>query len=108
MIKSSMRHNTVFKRMRRPRTIMALRNTAGHIRSDPISLAPAKAAAYLPGPNIGQPLDLHSLRLELRVQQRTLPLQTPDNLRIAHGRAPSVFALAQDMRTSTDTPIDRE
>jgi len=90
------------------RTLCAALEEEGHLRRDPTSLAPGKSVAYLPGPRIGQPLDLHSLRMELRVQQRPLPLSTPEKPRIAHGRAPSVFALAQDMRNSTGTPIDRE
>ncbi|MGC8703693.1 MAG: hypothetical protein ACP5RV_12305 [Thiomonas sp.] len=79
------------------RTLCAALEEEGHIRRDPTSLAPGKSVAYLPGPRIGQPLDLHSLRLELRVQQRALPLQTPDKPRVPHGRAPSVFALGQEI-----------
>lgn len=87
------------------RTLCAALEEEGHIRRDPTSLAPGKAVAYQPGPKIGQPLDLHSLRLELRVQQRPLPLQTPDKPRIAHGRAPSVFALGQEIAAeSSETP----
>ncbi len=82
------------------RTLCAALEEEGYIKRYPTSLAPGKSVAYLPGPRIGQPLDLHSLRLELRVQQRPLPLQTPDKPRVAHGRAPSVFALGQEIAHS--------
>jgi len=90
------------------RTLCAALEEEGHIRRDPTSLAPGKSVAYLPGPRIGQPLDLHSLRLELRVQQRPLPLSTPEKPRIDYGRAPSVFDLVQDVLTSTNTQENRE
>lgn len=87
------------------RTLCAALEEECHIKRDPTSLAPGKAVAYLPGPKIGQPLDLQSLRLELRVQQRSLPLQTPDKPRIAHGRAPSVFALGKEIAgEASETP----